>query len=670
MNRGDVPFVPDHQLFRLIASGAYGEVWLACNAISTLRAVKVVRRDQHTSAESCAREFKGLQKFEPVSRSHEGLVDILTLGLLPDGAGFYYVMELADNLAATTGPTAEPGSRVGDSVPETYHPRTLRAELKSRGALPAGEANGIGLKLAAALSHLHGQGLVHRDVKPSNILFIGGEPKLADAGLVAAVDDARSLVGTAGYIAPEGPGTPRADCYALGKVIYEMAFGKDRQEFPALPADVASRPDHRQLLELNEILAIACAHDPRQRYPSAAKMGAELKLLQDGGSVTCKQARERRWKWAKKLAAAASVSALAAAALFLFVQQVRREPQQATKEDAPADGAASKKSFNANFLCSDGFLIIRADNYPEFGRAYTNFLRAKELDPDFAQPYSGLLELQREWQPGIKMLDAEELRSVVHKLEQLEPDLAVTHLAQGMLSYQTLDYPRAWAEMEKATKAAPNYEFAHTEYGFMLMSWGWESKAREQFRRSQALIASKVSIYCFLGHTYRAERDYTNAIFWYGKTLEYRPRHAWAFGGLKETYEAIGDYTNAIENAYQESLAHGEDKTGTRRFYDGLLRAYRERGERGYYEHFWKSAEKDANEECYWEACLQMHLGNTNSALKWLSQSVQTRLRDPTAEGNLQWLLVHECWDPVRDDPRFKQVLDQTTFSKVMRPRK
>jgi hypothetical protein len=52
-----------------------------------------------------------------------------------------------------------------------------------------------------------------------------------------------------------------------------------------------------------------------------------------------------------------------------------------------------------------------------------------------------------------------------------------------------------------------------------------------------------------------------------------------------------------------------------------------------------------------------------------LSQSVQTRLRDATTEGNLQWLLVHECWNPVREDPRFKQVLDQTTFSKVMRPR-
>jgi hypothetical protein len=80
--------IPDHEHIRKIGSGSYGEVWLARNVIGTLRAVKIVRRDQHESAESFEREFKDLQKFEPVSRTHEGLVDILTLGLLPDKADF------------------------------------------------------------------------------------------------------------------------------------------------------------------------------------------------------------------------------------------------------------------------------------------------------------------------------------------------------------------------------------------------------------------------------------------------------------------------------------------------------------------------------------------------------------------------------------------------------
>jgi serine/threonine protein kinase len=222
--------IPDHVLIEPIASGAYGEVWLARNAVGTLRAVKIVRRDRHATAESFEREFKGLQKFEPVSRSHDGLVDILTLGLLPEGAGFYYVMELADQarpgphlVAAdvrglTSFPPTNPshGSERESEPPDVgcYEARTLRADLKARGALPAEDVIALGLELTAALAHLHAHGLVHRDVKPSNILFIGGESKLADAGLVAAVDDARSLVGTAGYIAPEGP---QGQCLAVSK---------------------------------------------------------------------------------------------------------------------------------------------------------------------------------------------------------------------------------------------------------------------------------------------------------------------------------------------------------------------------------------------------------------------------------------------------------------------
>ena len=58
-------------------------------------------------------------------------------------------------------------------------------------------------------------GLIHRDIKPSNIIFVNGIPKLADIGLVAEQSEAKSFVGTEGFIPPEGPGTPRADIYSL-----------------------------------------------------------------------------------------------------------------------------------------------------------------------------------------------------------------------------------------------------------------------------------------------------------------------------------------------------------------------------------------------------------------------------------------------------------------------
>jgi len=131
-------------------------------------------------------------------------------------------------------------------------PHTLRAELE-RGRLTAERVLEIGLALAEALSHLHRNGLVHRDVKPSNVIFVKGRPKLADIGLVTDASDQCSIVGTKGYLPPEGRGAPQADIFALGKVLYEAATGMDRREFPELPLDLRAWPDAKLVFELNEI---------------------------------------------------------------------------------------------------------------------------------------------------------------------------------------------------------------------------------------------------------------------------------------------------------------------------------------------------------------------------------------------------------------------------------
>src|SRR5206468_424944 len=118
------------------------------------------------------------------------------------------------------------------SLNTEYFPRTLRHDLTERGRLPIAQCIEIGLSLTTALAHLHKHGLVHRDVKPSNIIFVNGIPKLADIGLVTDVGDAKSIVGTEGYLAPEGPGSAQADIFSLGKVLYEISMGRDRRQFP------------------------------------------------------------------------------------------------------------------------------------------------------------------------------------------------------------------------------------------------------------------------------------------------------------------------------------------------------------------------------------------------------------------------------------------------------
>ena len=255
----------------VIGRGAYGEIWMARSVTGALRAVKVVYRDTFANERTFNREFAGMSAFEPISRAHDGFVDILHVGRGDAGAFFYYVMELADDQVT------------GAEIEITrYVPKTLKSE--SGTALPASECVRIGLLLAEALSALHREGLSHRDIKPSNIIFVNGAPKLADIGLVATSGQ-QSFVGTEGYVPPEGPGTAQADIYSLGKVLYEISMGKDRLDFPEIATNLDERDDKEQLLQLNEILLKACAPNPAKRYADAEELRRDLARIESGRPV-------------------------------------------------------------------------------------------------------------------------------------------------------------------------------------------------------------------------------------------------------------------------------------------------------------------------------------------------------------------------------------------------
>jgi serine/threonine protein kinase len=96
--------------------------------------------------------------------------------------------------------------------PATYSPKNLAKELRKRRRLPLAECIELRLHLTEALNYLHSNQLIHRDVKPANIIFVGGIPKIADIALVTDIGGQGkdvTYLGTAGYIAPEGPGTRR-----------------------------------------------------------------------------------------------------------------------------------------------------------------------------------------------------------------------------------------------------------------------------------------------------------------------------------------------------------------------------------------------------------------------------------------------------------------------------
>ena len=490
--------IPDHELIRQIGSGSYGEVWLAKNAVGSLRAVKVVHRRTFEHAEHFEREFKGLQRFEPISRSHEGFVDILQLGRNDSAGYFYYVMELADPAESP-----KPENRNPNEVPipksdsdsakaktgtgsrrvpcsfdirhsDFYSPRTLRHNLKQQGGLPVEQCVQIGLALAAALEELHKTGLVHRDIKPSNIIFVNGAPKLADIGLVTDIDEARSMVGTAGYIPPEGPGAPQADIFSLGKMLYEISLGKDRHEFPQLPPDLQTRPEYAALLELNEVVIKACESDPRKRYQSAAEMGLDLELLHSGKSVKRKRTRQHQWAIAKKLALAAAAAVLLVTALIFL---------KGSKSEYTPNPEAAR-------LYEQGRWHYSQLTPEDHVKALNALTLAVQKDPKFLRPYGELTALYT-WLmlPGItnEQIRLQKVKELADKALAINPHAAEGHIALSWCKFLERDWRGAEAEIARAIQLNPNLALAHGIYSFYLSMQGRTAEARQAGQRAEAL---------------------------------------------------------------------------------------------------------------------------------------------------------------------------------------
>ncbi len=267
--------IPDHEVLRKIGGGAYGEVWLARGVTGAWRAIKVVWREDFEDERGFEREFDGILQYEPLSRDHPGLVNILHVGRSKEGqdAFYYYVMELGDDF------------HTGVEINAVeYEARTLRTDLVTADGtyLDLDFCLDVAWRLGEALAYLHERGLAHRDVKPSNVIFVEGKAKLADIGLVAPRDQ-RTFVGTEGFVPPEGPGSAQADLYSLGKVLYEMMTGKDRLQFPELPDELPFGDKRKVWLEMNQIICDICEPKLSKRKITTAQEFAEAaQYLQQG----------------------------------------------------------------------------------------------------------------------------------------------------------------------------------------------------------------------------------------------------------------------------------------------------------------------------------------------------------------------------------------------------
>lgn len=243
--------------------GAYGDVFY-CEDISGRRmAVKVISKER--IGDSWSRELKGVINYRKVTENSPDLLQIFHVE--EDKEYFFYTMEAADSISE-----------------KEYRPDTLARRL-NHGALPQDEIFSILYSIFSGIKTIHDSGFAHRDIKPDNILFVNGVPKLGDIGLMSALNATSTQVaGTIEYLPPEvrtaeGLGstsqktTQQNDLYAFGKVIYCAVTGREPQAWPTIPKELPLTLPFKLFLRLSLRL---CDKDPAKRIHSINELEKEL----------------------------------------------------------------------------------------------------------------------------------------------------------------------------------------------------------------------------------------------------------------------------------------------------------------------------------------------------------------------------------------------------------
>ena len=253
-----------YEVISHIGQGGMADVFLAIDTILNRQvAVKILRADLSTDAVSILRFEREAQA--AAALAHPNIVEIYDVG---DYKGHHYI------------------------VMEYVPGKTLKQIIRSRGPLLNEEAVDIMKQLCSAVAEAHSRGIIHRDIKPQNVIVkADGSVKILDFGIATAkgsmqLTQANNVMGSVHYLAPElargEKASPQSDIYALGIVFYEMLAGdvpfkadqavqialKHMRE--PMPSVRAANPSVPQSVE--NIITRATAKDPRQRYRSCDEM--------------------------------------------------------------------------------------------------------------------------------------------------------------------------------------------------------------------------------------------------------------------------------------------------------------------------------------------------------------------------------------------------------------
>jgi eukaryotic-like serine/threonine-protein kinase len=266
-----------YRILRKLGTGGMANVYLAEDQELGRRVAIKILNERHAADEQFVERFRREAK-NAAGLSHPNIVSIYDRG---EAEGTYYIsMEYLDG-------------------------RSLKELILARGPAPIPVAIDYARQVLAALRVAHRQGLVHRDIKPHNVLVDGeGRVKVTDFGIARAgpsqMTEEGSIIGTAQYLSPEqaqgAPVTPASDLYSVGILLYELLTGsvpfsgespvelamKHLSKVPEAPSH--TRPEIPR--DLDFVVMRALAKAPEERYASADEMDADLARIARGVSVS------------------------------------------------------------------------------------------------------------------------------------------------------------------------------------------------------------------------------------------------------------------------------------------------------------------------------------------------------------------------------------------------